>query len=170
MDRSEFDAPSKTRVKQAMLELQKLGETLLEFPDGHLDDIEMEDNLRDALRAARLIRSREARRRQLQYIGKQLRSADVEPLRRAIADYRAGQHHAAQAFQELEDWRRRLLEDDTAVTAWMVRYPITEVTRLRRVIRDARHEQATQPNDTGGKRRHYRELFRLLRMLAQQGQ
>lgn len=161
-------APSKTQLKQAMHELQALGEALLELPDEQLDEIEMEGNLRAALRAVRTIRSREARRRQLQYVGKLLRMAEIDPLRCAIADHRAGRTRAAQAFQEIESWRDRLLVDDAAVSAWTERYPNTDIKRLRVSIGNARREQASKPDrdvDGGGARkgRAYRELFRRLR-------
>lgn len=161
-------APSKTQIKQAMHELQALGATLLELPDAQLDEIEMEDSLRTALRTMRTLRSREARRRQMQYVGKLLRVAEVEPLRRAIADYRAGRNQAAQAFQEIEDWRERLLADDAELNAWSEACPATDLPRLRVLIRNARREQASMPDRSGdggaaGKGRCYRELFRRLR-------
>lgn len=160
-------APSKTQLKQAMHELQALGEALLELPDKQLDEIEMEDNLRAALREVRAIRSREARRRQLQYVGKLLRMADDAPLRRAISDYRAGQTRAAQAFQNIEQWRDRLLADDAEVTAWIEAYPAADIQRLRVLIRNARREQAAMPATVEGgaarKGRYYRELFQRLR-------
>lgn len=167
-DRGANAAPSKTQVKQAMHELQGLGEALLELPDAQLDDIEMEDNLREALRTVRGIRTREARRRQLQYVGKLLRMADVEPMRRAMADYRAGQTQAAQVFQGMEQWRERLLDDDAAVTAWIEAYPATDIQRLRVLIRNARRERdamAAQQVEGGAARkgRYYRELFQRLR-------
>lgn len=162
-------APSKTQIKQAMHELQALGATLLELPDAQLDEIEMEDSLRTALRTMRTLRSREALRRQMQYVGKLLRVAEVEPLRRAIADYRAGRNQAAQAFQEIEDWRERLLADDAELNAWSEACPATDVQRLRVLIRNARREQALMPDRGGdggaaaGKGRCYRELFKRLR-------
>lgn len=167
-DRDADAAPSKTQIKQAMHELQALGEALLELPDVQLDGIEMEDNLREALRTVRGIRTREARRRQLQYVGKLLRMADVEPMRRAMADYRAGQTQSTQAFQAIEQWRDRLLDDDAAITNWVDTHPATDVQRLRVLIRNARRERtamSAQQVDGGAARkgRYYRELFKRLR-------
>jgi len=161
-------APSKTQIKQAMHELQALGARLLELPDAQLDEIEMEDSLRTALRTMRTLRSREALRRQMQYVGKLLRVAEVESLRRAIADYRAGRNQAAQAFQEIEDWRERLLADDAELNAWSKACPTTDLPRLCVLIRNARREQTSMSDRGGdggavGKGRCYRELFRRLR-------
>src|SRR4029077_12230389 len=69
--------PSKTRRKEESHELQALGEALLEFSDSHLTTLGLGAPLLDALAAARRMRSHEARRRQMQLIGKLMRSADV---------------------------------------------------------------------------------------------
>lgn len=169
MDQPDLDAaPSKTRLKQAMRDLQKLGELLLQLPDARLDAIEMEDSLRDALSAVRSMRSREARRRQLQYVGKLLRSADVEPLRLAIADARIGRPRDERRSGADEAWRDRLLADEAALEAWIDAHPTTEIQRLRTLIRNARRERAGSAaaqaeGVVARKDRHHRELLRFIR-------
>src|SRR5688572_10243663 len=70
---------SKTKRKQEMLELQALGVALVELPEGQLDFLE--DGLRTAVLEAKRISSHEARRRQLQYIGRLMRDIDPAPIR-----------------------------------------------------------------------------------------
>ncbi len=67
--------PSKTRRKEESHELQALGEALLEFSDAQLATLGLGEALLEALAAARRMRSHEARRRQMQLIGKLMRSA-----------------------------------------------------------------------------------------------
>jgi ribosome-associated protein len=79
----QYDGPSKTQLKNAMLELQDLGVTLLELPEEQIDLlIDEVGPLREAMRDLRRITAHGARKRQASYVGKLLRDVDVEPLRR----------------------------------------------------------------------------------------
>jgi ribosome-associated protein len=151
---------SKTKRKQQMLELKALGVALLELPLSQLDAIELDEQLARALREARVISSHEARRRQLQYIGKLMRDVDPEPIRAALAAL-AGNSAVARARQRrLEQWRARLIEDDSALTEFAseVASVHADLQALRALIRNARREIAENRPP-----RAQRELFRLLR-------
>src|SRR5574340_1648840 len=73
-----------------MQALQALGEALAMLSAERLAAIAMPDALRDAIAQSQRIRSHAARRRQLQYIGKQMRAVDEAPLRAALAESRRG--------------------------------------------------------------------------------
>jgi ribosome-associated protein len=167
------DGPSKTQLKRAMTELQDLSIALLDLPDAQLDQIEIDEPLRDALRELRGIRSHGAKRRQAQYVGKLMRNADEEPLRQALDAYRMGKSRDAQAFKEIEHWRERLLASDEALTAWTQAYPGADTQQLRSLIRNARRDlAAARAADSTGeapphKGRAYRELFQKLRATLQ---
>ncbi|HYX64359.1 MAG TPA: ribosome biogenesis factor YjgA, partial [Burkholderiales bacterium] len=70
---------SKTKRKQEMHELQALGAALVELPEAQLRSLELDQDLREAVLEARRISSHEARRRQLQYIGRLMRDVDAAP-------------------------------------------------------------------------------------------
>jgi ribosome-associated protein len=151
---------SKTKRKQQMHELQALGAALLELPPAQLDALGLDDGLAQALREAHAITSHEARRRQVQYIGRLMRELDPEPIRAALAEV-AGSSAAARArHKRLEQWRARLIEDDTALTEFAREAAPgrAELQALRALIRNARREiEENRPP------RAQRELFRLLR-------
>ena len=86
---SDETVPSKTQRKKEVHALQDLGVELVELSDERLAAIELPESLRDAVEAARRITAREARRRQLQYIGKLMRRVDAGPIRAALAALRA---------------------------------------------------------------------------------
>ena len=161
------DGPSKTQLKRAMSELQDLGNALMELPDSKLDSLELGERLRDALAELKRLRSHEARRRHMQFIGKLLRDTDAESLRQAVLGHRRDNAHA---LQEAEAWRGRLLASDDEFTAWMERFPSTDPQPLRTLIRNTRREMAqAQLADPDGrsdaaKGPLYRELFRRLRV------
>jgi ribosome-associated protein len=163
--------PSKTQVKAAMHELQDLGVELLKLNAAQLDAIEMDPRLRDALREAGRMPTREAKRRHMQYVGKLLRDTDSEPARRALLAIRSGD---ARLLADAERWREQLLAGDAALTDWIKAHPQTELQPLRTLIRNARREiaalEAAEPDAPAarGKSRAFRELFQKLRVLLQQ--
>lgn len=152
------DAVSKTKQKRAMHELQTLGVALVELSDAQLAAMMLPESLAAAIADARRMPRHEAKRRQLQLIGKLMRNVDAEPIR-AQLDALRGQSAAAAAHQRrLENWRTRLIDDDDALTAFAGECPGADLQALRTAIRNARREQAAAKP-----LRAYRELFRLLR-------
>ena len=149
---------SKTKQKQAMHELQALGEALLDLPQSQLDALGLPDALARALREAKTITSHGARRRQIQYIGRLMRDVDPAPVRERLALLRGESAQASARHKRLEQWRARLLEDDTALTEFAALYPRADTQALRALIRNARREIAEHKPP-----RAQRELFRLLR-------
>jgi len=160
------DRPSKTRLKQQAHELQDLGEALTAFPPERLDTLPLDERLRDALHEWHRTRSHEGRRRQLQYIGRLMRQADVEPLREAVAAAQLGRARDALALHRAERWRTDLLASDDAATRWLEAHPGADAQRLRALVRNARKDAAQEAGARNG--RAYRELFQFIR--AEEGE
>ena len=154
---------SKTQRKKEMAALQELGAELVALSDERLAAIELPEFLHDAVLAARRITSFEARRRQLQYIGKLMRKVDAEPIRARLDAWKAPSRiHTAQ-FKRAESWRERLLSGEAGALAELLgEYPLADEDQLARLIRDARHER-----ETNGPPRNYRALFQALRALIE---
>ena len=154
---------SKTRRKQAVHALQALGEELVELKEEQLAAVEMPERLRDAVMAARGITSHEARRRQLQYIGKIMRNVDPAPIRAALDVWRSQASSHTAAHQRAESWRERLLDDDAALSALLQEYPQADARHLRALMSAAlRERESNRPP------RSYRELFQALRSLIEE--
>jgi ribosome-associated protein len=155
------ERPSKTRRKEASHDLQTLGAALLEMQDEHVAGLGLGETLVDAIRAHRKMRSHEARRRQMQLIGKLMRSADVEPARQAIAEMQLGHARDSLALHRAERWRAELIAADDATTRFASEYPGADVQQLRALVRNARKDQSLAPEQRSG--RAYRELFQFIR-------
>lgn len=153
--------PSKTRLKQDSHELQALGESMVALPPDRFDALALPEGLVDAVREYRRTRSHEGRRRQMQYIGKLMRSVDAEPIRQAVADQQLGRARDALALHRAELWRSELIADDVALTRWVEAHPGTDLQQLRSLVRNARKDAAQAPEQRSG--RAYRELFRFIR-------
>jgi ribosome-associated protein len=151
---------SKTRKKQEMHELQALGAALVELPEGRIAAMALPPLLLAAVLEAKRIKSHEAKRRQMQYIGRLMRDVDAAPIRERLAEVEGHSAQATARHRRLEAWRERLLGDDTALTAFAAEHPGADLQVLRTLIRNARKE-AEQ-----GKPPHaFRELFRVLKEL-----
>jgi ribosome-associated protein len=151
---------SKTKKKREMHELQALGVALTRLSEPQLESIAMPEALRQALVEAKRIKSHEAKRRHLQYIGRLMREVDPAPLRARLEAIEGSSAQATAHHRRLEAWRERLLKDDEALTAFAAEYPGADMQVLRTLIRNARREAGT-----GKPPRAYRELFRVLKQI-----
>jgi ribosome-associated protein len=155
------EIPSKTKKKQAMHELQRLGAALVELSAAHLARMSLPEELAQAVHDARRFRSHEAKRRQVQLIGRLMRELDPEPIRAQLAVLEGGSAQARASHQRLEHWRARLMADDGALTEFARECTGADLQQLRALLRNARKEQAE-----GKPPRAYRELFRIIREAA----
>ena len=81
---------SRTQKKNEDRALQRLGEQLVALPIGQLEIMELPDELLTAIELAHKIKSRSARRRQMQYIGAIMRHIDLQPIKAELELVRAG--------------------------------------------------------------------------------
>ena len=156
----EASPPSKTRRKAEMDALQDLGAKLLELPPGRVAELELPERLTEALEAARRITQREARRRQLQFIGRLMRDVDPAPIRDRLARWAEGPNAEKARAHAAERWRERLLSEAGALDSLCAERPAANRARFAALIEDARAEAAhAEPP------RAYRELYRALNRL-----
>lgn len=153
----EFDGPSKSQLKREMHALQALGSQLAEVSKEAFKKLPLPESLEDALREARRITDHEGRRRQMQYVGKVMRSLsdeEIEALRRVLDAINGVSRAETARLHAIERERDALMADDAALTDFMRRHPGAQVQQGRNLIRQARRE-ASQ----GRPPRAYRELF-----------
>ena len=141
-----------------MHELQVLGASLVELPEGQLHAMRLEAGLLRAVLEAKRIKSHEAKRRQIQYIGRLMRDVDAEPIRARMAELEGSSAQATARHRRLEAWRERLIGDDEALTAFAAEHPGADLQTLRALIRNARKEAKENKPP-----RAFRELFRVLK-------
>ena len=156
----DYDGPSKSQVKRDMLALQALGTEIVELTDAKFASIApiLPEKLRIATTDARSISAHGGRKRQLQYIGRLMRQVDPEPIRDALAVWKRHSREQAVELHTLENWRKRLLDEEGALAEYVAAHPGTDTQRLRALMRNTREEQARNKPP-----KSYRELFRLLR-------
>ena len=156
-----LERPSKTARKKESHDLQELGEAAVALPDSRLVGLDVSEVLLDAINNYKKTKTFEGKRRQMQYIGKLMRSHDVDALRQAVTDMQLGRAKDSLALHQAERWRAEMVSTDDALTRWTAAHPQTDVQQLRSLIRAARKDAAQAPEKRSG--RAYRELFQFLR-------
>jgi ribosome-associated protein len=155
------ERPSKTQLKQQMLSLQRLGQQVTELPAERLAAVQLPERLRDAIAEYKRTRSHEGRRRQLQYIGKLMRTVDAEPLQAAVDAFALGSAVDSLQLHEAERWRLELVNDDDALARWGRTFPDSDLQQLSSFVRAARRDAALPPPQRHG--RSWRELFQFVK-------
>ena len=161
------DEQSRTDLKRESDELQKLGTELLTLRADLMDRLPLSDKLKDALAEAKRITNFEGKRRQMQFIGKLMRQLEPDVLaqvRSALDEQANGSAAEKLTLHQAEQWRDRLITDESAAAEWIGRHPGTDTQQLRALIRQARKDAV--PEKPGAAVRHgraYREIFQLVR-------
>ncbi|MEM7000901.1 MAG: ribosome biogenesis factor YjgA [Pseudomonadota bacterium] len=155
--------PSKTARKREAERLQNLGRKISELPLEQRDGLQLPDKLRAAIDDYLRFPSREAKRRQLQYVGKVMRDTDIDAIE-AQLETLAGESAAARfEFHQVEHWRDRLLADNDELSAYIDDHPHVDRQALRHAIQRAR-----QAKTESLRKQYARELFRFLRQQQEQ--
>jgi len=110
-----MDHKSKTQKKKEAHSLQKLGEKLLHISKEQIREIDIPEEIVDALNLVRTIRSREGLRRQVQYIGSLMRTIDSDAIQEAVDQIEQGNHKKTLEFKETEQWRDELIAGNNEV-------------------------------------------------------
>lgn len=156
------DSESKSQRKKDMLALQKIGESLIKLTEEQLVTIDLPDNLLTAIQHMKSLTSNEAKRRQLQYIGKLMRQLDPESIEEALKRIKLLHEKTTEKFHYIEEWRTKLLtHGDDALNLFLVDYPNIDRQQLRQLIRNAQQDRKNNQN-TGAEK----ALFKYLRSIV----
>lgn len=159
----EYERPSKSELKRQMTALQKLGAELVAEPRDRVKRVPMPEDVRDAILECQQIKDHEGRRRQLQYVGKKMRTLNEEEIaaiQKVIDSWKGASKSETAALHAVERKRDKLLADDQALTQLLEEHPQLDVQQLRTLIRNARKEQAENKPPKA-----YREIFQILKSL-----
>jgi ribosome-associated protein len=161
------DEQSRTDLKRESTELQKLGEDLLMLRADLMAQLDLTEKLKDAVLEAKRITNFEGKRRQMQFIGKQMRLVDPAVLvtvRAALTEQFSGSVHENLVLHLAQTWRDRLIAVDEAFGEWLTKCPDTDTQQMRALIRQARKD--ARPEKPGAAVRHgraYRDIFQIVR-------
>lgn len=151
--------PSKSARKRAAQAAQKLGERLAEQKPSLLDDLGLDSRLREAIDKYQSFKSREARRRQRQFIGSLMRAQDTDAIEARLQALTEHDASSKLAHHTLETWRERLIKDQgkTTLTEYLNEHPDCDAQQLRQLVR-----RAQKAADEQHRRTNSRALYRFL--------
>lgn len=157
------DLPSKSQRKRDMDALQAIGAELTELNTQQLASIDLPESLREAVLEARGMKHNEARRRQVQYIGKLMRQIDdPAPIRSKLDGFLSVSAEQTAQLHHIERWRERLLADPKSVAEFIAAYPEADSQQLRTLLRNTADERARAKPP-----KHFRALFQMIRGLVE---
>jgi ribosome-associated protein len=153
--------PSKSQRKRDARVLFELGRDLVALSNRQLAALPVEADLLAAINLARSIKSHVARKRQVQFIAKMMRSRDVSVITEAMAAIAAEARQLTVSQHRVESWRDWLISDgDNALAVLMRQREHSDTQALRHLVRNARKESGQDRPPAAA-----RKLFKLLREL-----
>lgn len=154
--------PNKTQLKREMRALNDLGKELSSLPDHALKKIELGDELRSEVLAARKM-SKGALQRQLRRIASLLQHEDAEAIRLQLERQKIPSKQQTAELHELESWRDQLIAgNDQLLSDLIDQYPQIDRQRIRQLVRNAQQEIQRQkpPKSARGLFQYLAELKR----------
>src|SRR4051794_29989829 len=117
------DFISKTQRKKQMAELQDVGAELVKLTPDQVKRLDLPENLREAVLDCQGITKHEARRRQMQYIGRIMRNIDAAPIVEKLAALSAPSKKDTALFHVAEKWRDEMMTDLRALERFAREFP-----------------------------------------------
>ena len=164
MEYDEYERKSRSQKKRESTALQNMGEELARLPGAVVAKLAIHADLRDAVLHWQGLTAHEAKRRQMQYIGKLMREVDeIDAFAAMLQEAQGNVQADEKRLQEVERLRASLLQTDAAdreeaLNTLAAQYPDADVTKIKGMV-TACLQQAE------GKGKSFRELFRYLRGL-----
>jgi ribosome-associated protein len=149
---------SKSERKRNAKRLRDIGLKLTKLNARQLSQVALTNDLTNALAEYNRINSNEAKRRQLQFIGKLMRATDFAALESTLSLVEGTSAQARYAMHQLETWRDRLIADDSALTEYLHENPKVDRQMLRNHMNKPRNANAQKQQRAAA-----RALFRFLR-------
>lgn len=151
---------SKSEIKRDAEALKKLGVELVNLSKNEIAKIPLDEDLLYAIELAQKIK-KEGYRRQIQYIGKLLRSRDIEPITLALDKLKNRHNQQVALFHRLEKLRDELIETGDAESI-MGLFPSADRQQLRTLARLAKKELSANKTPKTA-----RQIFQYLKDLSE---
>ncbi len=168
---------SRSQRKREAEQITRLGERISGLSENDLRKLPLDERVRAAVDELRKIRSFGARKRQLHYLGKVLRNAELAPIHAALKAIQLSANAETRLLHASEKWRDRLLtEGNSAIEAFLQDYPDSDRQQIRQLVRNHGRESARASHDRcasvdahasagtqHGGTKAAREIFKLIR-------
>ena len=140
MSNNQQEEISKTQLKKQSKDITSFGQAITLLNQNQLEQLNLPSDINNAIEDYKKIKSLSAKKRQLLFIGRLLRSTDLQE---AFIQYEAIKNHsqlANQQFHLVEQWRDKLIQSPDAITEFINQFPKTDVQQLRSLIKNSINE------------------------------
>ncbi|WP_119328129.1 ribosome biogenesis factor YjgA [Cysteiniphilum halobium] len=155
-----IEEKSRTKIKKEAHDITDFGKKLTELSEERIKKMPLDEKIIDEIIKAKSMQ-RIALKRQLQYIGKLMRNADLNEAYATYDGYTQKNQAEIAKIHRLEQLRDALVNEHTMKSAFdklLKEHPHTNTQQLRQLIRH-HHKEVSQQNP--GK--SYRQIFQLLK-------
>lgn len=166
-DSEEYTGKSRSQKKRESTAAQKLGTSLTALADADIKKLNIPAALADAIADWKKFPGYEAKRRQMQYIGRLMRELDVDELQERLDAFLMPSRAEKNLLHEVEKQRDTLITLEGAaleaeLEAFAAKIAKAPIAKLRHLVAAAQDERRKKRPPKA-----YRELFRLLKDLMQ---
>lgn len=159
---------SKSQQKQQAKETTRLGELLTQLSETQLEILPYPE-IRASIAEYKKISKGNARKRQMLYIGKLLRSIDLTVIEQLVARYDSASDYHRLHIHQIEQWRNQLINDDPRVISQIgEECPELDRQHLMNLVRDAKAELSIPAEQSKPSGRAFKKLFQYLKLLNDQ--
>lgn len=156
--------PSKSQLKREMTSLQDLGEKLAGLSPVLLAKLALPDQLATAIKDFNRFNKWEAKRRQMQFIGRLMREIDSNEIALQIESWSQSSRASVADFHSAEKWRDRLLTDPAALDAFVTEHAAADRAKLAELAElvNKAHFERDNGKPPASSRLLFREITRVL--------
>ena len=153
------DFKSKTALKNEAKDVHAFGRILVGLTDKQISQIELPENVYEAIKELKKLKKNSAQKRQSLYLAKLLRAIDLSEAQRFVDQLKFESQTEIKKFHKVEDWRGKLLADISNLTDFVNLSPTSiDIQKLRKLILNSQNEIKK-----GSSKKYQKELFQLIK-------
>jgi ribosome-associated protein len=152
------DFKSKTALKNEAKDIHAFGRILVGLTDKQISQIELPENVYEAIKELKKLKKNSAQKRQSLYLAKLLRSIDLTDAQRFVDHLKFESQTEIKKFHEVEGWRDKLLADISNLTDFVNLSAGIDIQKLRKLILNSQREIKR-----GSSKKFQKELFHFIK-------
>ena len=149
---------SKTELKREAKNVHEFGKILASLTELQIAQIDLPENILDAIKDLKNIKKGSAKKRQSLYLAKLLREIDLSKAQDFVNQIKFESQAEIRRIHEAEDWRDKLISDVSYLTNIIDKAQNVDIQRLRSLVINSQKEIKKQKS-----KKNQKELFNYLK-------
>jgi len=149
---------SKTELKREAKNVHEFGKILASLTELQIAQIDLPENILDAIKDLKNIKKGSAKKRQSLYLAKLLREIDLSKAQDFVNQIKFESQAEIRRIHEAEDWRDKLISDVSYLTNIIDKAQNVDIQRLRNLVINSQKEIKKQKA-----KKNQKELFNYLK-------